>query len=118
MAKKIKNSKKDNKEVIRGIGNEKLCSILSYLIIGLIWYLVDVKIRTEKTRFHVKQGLILLIAELINSAIWGIPLVGWVIGPIINVGLIILIIIGIVNALNDEEKVLPVLGKFSEKFDF
>lgn len=117
MAKKSKKSEKE-KQVISNVSNEKLCSILSYVIIGLIWYLADEKIRTQNTKFHVKQGLVLLIAELINSAIWNIPFFGWFIAPIINIGLLILMIIGIINAANNNNNELPIIGQFGKKFNF
>jgi uncharacterized membrane protein len=117
MAKKSSKSRKE-KQVISSVSNEKLCSILSYVIIGLIWYLADEKIRTQNTKFHVKQGLVLLIAELINGAIWGIPFIGEVIAPIINLGLIILIIIGVINVANEKNSELPIIGQFGKKFNF
>lgn len=117
MSKKSKNSAKE-KQVISNVSNEKLCSVLSYVIIGLIWYLADEKIRTQNTKFHVKQGLLLLIAELVNGAIWSIPFIGWVIAPIINLGIIILIIIGIINAASGNNNELPIIGQFGRKFNF
>jgi uncharacterized membrane protein len=113
--KKIANKKvEDSSE-----GNEKLCAILSYLIIGIIWYLADEKMKKSETvKFHVKQGLVLLIAEIINGAIWSIPILGWIIAPIINIGLIIILIIGIINAASNQEKELPIIGKFAENFKF
>ena len=60
MAKKQKNIVKNSKQ-----DNQKICSILSYLFIGLIWYAFEEKIRDDVTKYHVKQGLILFIAELI-----------------------------------------------------
>jgi len=113
MAKKKKENKNEQ------ANNDKLCAILSYLLIGLIWYAVDEKIRkSEFTKYHVKQGLVLFIAHLINTAIWAIPIFGWIIAPIINIGLLILLITGIINVINNKEKELPVIGQFANKFTF
>lgn len=118
MTKKSKSPKANKKQVISGISNEKLCSLLSYVLLGLLWYLLDEKIRKPEVKFHVKQGLVLFLAELINSAVWSIPIIGWVVGPIINLGILILVIIGIVNVLNDKTQPIPLIGKFAENFKF
>lgn len=68
-------------------------------------------------RFHVKQGLILLIAELIAMAVSRVPVLGWFSG-LLGLGTFFLLIIGILNALKGEEKPLPIVGQFAEKFNF
>lgn len=132
MAKKIKVVKVKSSK----IENEKVCALLSYLLIGIIWYFVDEKMKkSEIARYHVKQGLVLLISWIIYSIIISVlfsiiilPLImsGLFIGtiamiPIVNLlNLIPLIfmIIGIINALNEKQKPLPIIGHFAEKFDF
>lgn len=103
--------------------NSKLCAALSYLLIGIIWYFVDEKMkRNNFVKFHVKQGLLLLIIAIIYSVIVGIltfplhfiPVLGTIIIWMLNiVGLIFLVlaILGIINALNNEEKALPIIGE-------
>jgi len=101
------------------VENEKACAILSYLLIGIIWYFADDKMKKSSfVKYHVKQGLVLLIADIIVWAISGIPLLGWVIAPLLNIGLIVLLVLGIINAANDKEKPLPLIGKFGSKFNF
>ncbi len=122
--------------------NVVVCSILSYLLIGIIWFFVDEKLRKEKLcRFHAQQGAIFLIFYLI----WGIAfsvIIGFfnlflffitytgnivlgVFTPIITVfGLLawtvplILLIMGIINAANKKMKELPIIGKYGNKFKF
>ena len=64
--------------------------------------------------FHANQGLVLflsLIAVNVVSSI--IPIVGWlIIGPLGNLGLFILAIIGILNAAGGQCKPLPLIGSF------
>lgn len=101
------------------IENEKICAILSYLLIGVIWYFADEKMKKSRfAKFHAKQGLVLIIAELIVYAFWMIPFIGWFFAPILNFALLVLLIIGIINAANDKMNALPVIGSFAEKFDF
>lgn len=108
----VKKSKERNN---KKMGNEKACAILSYLFIGIIWYFVDENIRGNKfAKFHAKQGLVLLIISLIASALS--PIV--IIGAVLQIFVIVLLIIGIINAANDEEKELPLVGGLGEKFNF
>jgi len=110
MAKKQKTGK---------VENENLCSALSYLLIGIIWYFADEKMKQSAfAKYHAKQGLVLLIADLIVCAICMVPFIGWIIGWILNIGLVILMIIGIINGLNGQQKPLPLIGKFAENFKF
>ena len=64
-------------------------------------------------KFHIKQGLVLLIAYVVTGFIFWIPLVGWAIGVI----MFILFIMGIMNALGGKETKLPIIGQFGEKFN-
>jgi uncharacterized membrane protein len=108
--------------------NEKICAILSYLFIGLIWYMIDEKIKKSSfVKYHVKQGLVLLIAAIIYSVIISIIFVPlmmlslglfWPLIQLLNLVPWIFIILGIINAVNDKEKELPIIGKFAEKLNF
>jgi uncharacterized membrane protein len=44
-----------------------------------------------------------------------IPVLGWVLGPIIWIFLFVLSIIGIINALGGKTKEIPVLGKYASE---
>ena len=94
--------------------DNKLFAILSY-----IGVLCLIPLLTKKDDpfvfFHAKQGLVLFIAEVITSFIAMIPVLGWVISPIIWVFLLILSIIGIINVLAGKTKQVPVLGKYASE---
>ena len=94
------------------INGHKLLSICSYLGILILLPLFLAK-DSKFTRFHVNQGLILIIAELIVWAISKIPgtlmsVIAWV----LNVILLVYAIIGIVNVVNGKAKELPFIGKY------
>jgi len=103
--------------------NTKLYSILAYIgILFLVGMIADPQ--NPRVKFHVNQGLILFICSIIlgiGSMIVGIILAFIpVIGPILSllIGLAIwafiigFAIIGIINVTKDEDKRLPVIGKF------
>ncbi|MDD5146853.1 MAG: DUF4870 domain-containing protein, partial [Candidatus Pacebacteria bacterium] len=69
-------------------------------------------------KYHVKQGLVLFIGWVIEMFVGVIPFLGWVIAPLLGIFLLVLFIVGIVNAINGQEKPLPVVGGFAENFKF
>lgn len=62
--------------------------------------------------FHANQGLVLLLLGISVSIVSSIiPIIGWfIIGPIGTIFVIVLAVIGIVNALNGKAKPLPLIG--------
>ncbi|MFW5746047.1 MAG: DUF4870 domain-containing protein [Nanoarchaeota archaeon] len=102
------------------MGNEKAVAILSYLLVGIIWYFVDDKVRKNRfATFHVKQGLILLIFAVGGSIVLGlIPILGWILLPFYNLFILVLWIFGIVYSASGKEKALPVIGGLGKKFKF
>jgi uncharacterized membrane protein len=70
-------------------------------------------------KYHVKQGLLIFICWILVSIIsWILP---WQLGLIVtllNIGVFVLVIIGIMSAAKGEQKPLPIIGKFGEQFKF
>ncbi len=92
-------------------------AILAYVIF-FIPLLTDAK-KDPFVKYHVKQGFVLFICGIL---VW---IVGWIlpwgmaiIVRLLNLALVVLMIIGIINAAKGEQKPLPVIGKFSEQFKF
>lgn len=126
-------SKKDaQKPAASGSGSVdegKICAILAYLLIGVIWYFVDEKMKKNSfVRFHVKQGLVVLAISIvfwIVQAVLIMPLMfvpglGWglfTIFRLIGLAILVLVIIGIVYAAQGKQNELPVVGKFGSRFN-
>ncbi|HBQ86055.1 MAG TPA: hypothetical protein DER33_01110 [Syntrophomonas sp.] len=64
--------------------------------------------------YHANQGLLLFLTALIVNVVGTIiPIIGWfVILPLGNLFVLILIVMGIVNAARKEAKPLPLIGKY------
>ena len=102
--------------------NTILFSILSY--IGILWLIPLLVEKNDKVvRFHVNQGIVLFIFDIIGSIAVGIlsaifvfiPVIsflGVVIASLFGILCFVLMIIGIVNAANKSEKPLPNICKF------
>lgn len=88
--------------------------------------------KDEFVKFHVKQGLVLLIGEaivwvifglLFGSMVWSWQTLGFLgmigtIQSLLYLFLGILSIIGIINVVGGQQKELPVLGKYAKKITF
>lgn len=95
--------------------NDKVFGVLAY--IGILFLVPLLAGKTEFTRFHANQGLVLFLAELVLSVagtvLSFIPFVGFVgviITSLIGVVSLVFMIIGIVNAAQGQMKELPVIG--------
>lgn len=100
--------------------DDKIMAILSYFGLLVLIPIFAAK-NSAFARFHANQGLILLIVE----AAWGIvqkicssillligmPLLSALL-QIVNLGFLILAIMGIVYAAKGEERELPIIGQF------
>lgn len=96
------------------IEKNKIMGVLAYLS-WLVLIPIFVAKDSKFARFHVNQGLVLAIAELIFGILSGllskIPFVGLIFG-LVNLAFFIISIIGIINAANGRAKELPIIGKF------
>lgn len=99
----------------------KICLILLWLIwpVGLIWYLVDEKMREDSfAKFHFKQWLMAAIVTLGLSFIAGILsviLIGLLLFPVIFVFTLIWFIQAIIFIVKGEKENLLIIGKYAEK---
>lgn len=102
----------------------KTQSILSYLgILWLIAYLAGKGKRNDISSYHLKQGFGLILVSIIFNIATGIigfvsPSIAGLVGYI-GILFLILMVLGIIHAINDVKKPLPVIGKsFEKQFDF
>ena len=121
MVKKRAKKKAASKKVSRrssSSDNGKIASILAYLLIGVIWYFLDKSLQKDSSvRFHVGQGIVLIIF----SFIWHI-----LISILYNISMLSIVhlltyvpwvfaILGIINVVNGNDNELPLIGQYSER---
>ena len=97
-----------------------LAYLLNILFIPLGFVLVYLIKKDDRfAMYHAKQSLVLWIAGVIVSVGSMIPVLGWfIIAPVGSILLLIVWIVGMVNALSGKEKPLWLIGKFADKLDF
>ena len=91
------------------IEQNKVMGLLAYIL-----FFIPLLAAKESpfARYHANQGLVLFLCGLISSVLWIIPILGWIIAPILSIVITVLAVIGIINALNGKAKELPIIGKF------
>ena len=98
--------------------NNKIMAVLCYLwILWIIPLLTGAK-DDSFVKFHINQGIILTICSAVVWVIGFIPAIGgvisWIGGIAIlvigGIAILVLSVIGIINAVNMEEKPVPVVG--------
>jgi uncharacterized membrane protein len=105
-------------DVTRG----KTVAILSYCTL-LGWIIAIILHQQDKTKFgafHLRQGLGLFITWIACAIVVGItsPLFGFIslfLLPLVALGILTLLIIGLINAINGKMTPAPVVGGLSEK---
>jgi len=104
--------------------NNKTLSIVSYItIVGWIIAYVTGKDKMDSLlRYHLKQSLGLAIVSILFSVALNIlamivPALG-ILG-VLSLGILVLWVLGIINAANGAQKPTPLVGKmFEDKFSF
>ena len=107
-----------------GSSSGNMIAIFAYLgILILIPFLMGAK-EEPFVKFHLKQGLTLLIAEVVlwvvSSVFMGMfyYMGGWIVTNLVWLFTVVLMIIGITNVVRGHEKELPVIGHFASRFNF
>lgn len=115
---KINNIDNSNGKVPENGGGKK---VENNIVMGVIAYILFfVPLLTDAkddpfVKYHVKQGLmvflIALIAFIISPMIY---FVSW----LVNLFVLVMVVLGIVNVVNNKKEPLPLIGQYAEKFKF
>ena len=94
------------------IANNKVMAVLAYFGILVLIPIFAAK-ESKFARFHANQGLVLWLAEIASSVVGIVPFIGGILSGICSIFLLVVAIIGIVNAATGKAKELPIIGKIS-----
>jgi uncharacterized membrane protein len=92
-------------------------ALLSYLGILIIVPLISPSKDDPFVKFHVKQGLVLIILWIVASMLAAVPVIG-LFSMFVYLGCFILMILGIMNAASGKMKELPFVGHLAMHFNF
>ena len=65
----------------------------------------------EGAKFHLNQSLVIWLAGIVLGVVMIVPVLGWLVGLVGGIFLFICWIIGLVSAIQGQEKEIPLLGK-------
>lgn len=95
--------------------NEKVFGILAYF--GWLVLIPIFAGKSEFSKFHANQGIVLAIAEtaisVVSIVLGFIPVIGWILSILLylaDVACLVFAIMGIVSAAQEQMKPLPVIG--------
>jgi len=108
-------------DLIPPIGGKKniTMAVIAYILFFVPLLTGDAK-KDSFVKFHTKQGLVLfLLVVLLNIIDWVMPFsFWWTINSLLSLGTLVLLIIGIANAVGGKQEPLPLVGKFADVFKF
>jgi uncharacterized membrane protein len=94
-----------------------LAALLSYLvgfITGIIFYIIEKE--NKFVRFHAMQSIITFGALFVLQMVFAfIPIIGWILMPIVSIVSLILWILLMIKAYQGESFKLPIAGDIAEK---
>jgi len=90
--------------------NSKVTGIVGY--IGWIgWIIAFLAGDKEGAKFHLNQSLVLNLLALAGGVVSIIPILGAIVASVVSIAVFVFWIMGIVSAIKEEEKELPLIGK-------
>lgn len=98
----------------------KTIAIISYFTwIGwIIAFIMHNNNKSQLGAYHLRQSLALMIlgiiVYIIQIMLIFIPFLGWAIAVLLWIGLVVLWVLGLVAAINGEEKPMPVIGPIAQ----
>lgn len=97
---------------------DKTVAIVSYLtIIGFIIALImHGSKKTALGSFHLRQTLGLFLTGIAANFLMIIPILGWIAAPIVLIGLLVFWVMGLISAINGQQKPVPLVGELYAKW--
>jgi len=68
-------------------------------------------------KYHVKQGLALFLLGVASMVLSFFPFLGGFLSIILDIAILVLFVMGVMNALLEKEIPLPVIGQWAEKLN-
>ena len=92
-------------------GNDKLFAILGYF--AVLW-LIGLLVAPEKdhafVKNHVNNGILLTICGVVANIIIVIPVLGWILGGLLDVVILVFWVMALIAAIKGEKHTLPIIG--------
>lgn len=101
---------------VGGIDRNIAAALAYFVIIGILWLVLEPYNKDRFLRFHSIQAIGLAVAATALSMVMGmIPILGWVALPFVSLFIFVVWVICAVKAFQNQWFKLPVIGDFAEK---
>jgi uncharacterized membrane protein len=78
----------------------------------LIAFIMNNDKKNAFAKFHIRQSLLLVLIGIAGMFVFWIPLIGWALA----IGMLVLWVLGLISAINGQEKQVPVVGKYAQEW--
>jgi uncharacterized membrane protein len=98
--------------------SDNAAGALAYVTIipAIVFLIIEPYNKNSFVRFHAWQSIFLGIAAFAVDTILGfIPIIGWILIPIVMIGFLIVWIMALMKALKGQRFKIPLIGKFAEQ---
>ena len=105
-------------ETVAAVAEDRTVAIISYLtIIGFIAAIImHGNRRTRLGAFHLRQTLGLVVTGIAGGVAGVVPILGWIVGFMVMMGLIVLWLLGFLSALRGDMRPVPILGEHYQRW--
>lgn len=106
-----------NDSTSNSVEGKDIAIIAHLTIIGLIIaYIMNREKQLGFATFHIKNMIGLCIIGVISFLVSFVPIIGWLVGILINIAMVVLWLISFLAAINGERKELPIVGKYVNEY--
>jgi uncharacterized membrane protein len=100
------------------ITDDKTVAIICYVtIIGFIAAIFMHQSRkTQLGAFHLRQMLGLVLTGVVGGVVGVVPILGWIVGFLVVIGLFVLWLLGLLSAVRGDMRPVPLLGEHYQRW--
>ncbi|MBT4604981.1 hypothetical protein HOC01_05040 [archaeon] len=98
--------------------NAKVIAVVSYItLVGwIIALILNLQKKQALASFHIRQSLMLILASVVAGILGTVLFFIPFIAPILYIVVFVLWVIGLINAIKGEQKQIPLVGSFAQKW--
>lgn len=103
----------ENTPPIQTVAEDKTAAILSYItVIGFIIAIVlQGQKKTRLGAYHLRQSLGIYLVGVVSGVLAFIPVIGWVLMPVVWLGLVVVWVMGLIAAAQGRLTPVPLIGQ-------
>lgn len=103
----------ENTPPLQTVSEDKAAAILSYITV--VGFIIAIVLQSQKkTRlgaYHLRQSLGIYLAGVVTGALWFIPLLGWILIPVVWAALVVFWVMGLIAAAQGRMTPVPLIGQ-------